>query len=99
MATMNQPKRTLLIITLLFLLASVLELGWLHLLSPLENRLLDRFVKLQAQSLQPDADIVIVDIDDYSLARMEEEVGNWPWPRAAHGELVQGIARQHPRAI
>jgi adenylate cyclase len=99
MATMKPPKQSLLIITLLFLLASVLELGWLHVLAPLENRLSDRFVTQQAQPLQPDAEIVIVDIDDYSLAHMESEAGSWPWPRAVHAELVQGIARQHPRAI
>lgn len=99
MTTMNTPKRSLLIITLLFLLASVFELGWLHVLAPLEHRLSDRFVKQQAKPLQPDSEIIIVDIDDYSLAKMQDEAGSWPWPRAVHGELVEGISKQQPKAI
>ncbi|MBI1173696.1 MAG: CHASE2 domain-containing protein [Sideroxydans sp.] len=86
-------------ITALFLLLAVIETGWLHALQPLENRLSDLFVRLQSQNLRPDPDIVIVDIDDASLARMQDVAGNWPWPRAVHGELVRGIARQHPAAI
>ena len=81
------------------LLLAVLETGWLHVLSPLENRLSDFFMRQQALGLQPDAGIVIVDIDDASLARMEAEAGSWPWPRAVHGEMVRGIARQRPKAI
>jgi adenylate cyclase len=83
----------------MFMLLALVELTWLHALAPLENRLSDRFVRQQAQNLTPDADIVIVDIDDASLARMQDTAGSWPWPRSVHGELVRGIARQHPKAI
>ena len=82
-----------------FLVLALLELTWLHALAPLENRLSDWFVRQQAQSLTPDADIVIVDIDDASLARMQDTAGSWPWPRSVHGELVRGIAKQQPKAI
>jgi predicted Zn-dependent protease len=30
---------------------------------------------------------------------MQDTAGSWPWPRAVHGELLQGITRQQPRAI
>jgi adenylate cyclase len=83
----------------IFIVLALVELTWLHALLPLENRLSDWFVHRQAQSLTPDADIVIVDIDDASLARMQETAGSWPWPRSVHGELVRGIARQQPKAI
>lgn len=86
-------------IGIVFLMLAMLELVWLQLLAPLEYRLSDRFVSMHAATLQPDPDIVIVDIDDASLARMQEVAGNWPWPRAVHGELVQGIAKRQPRAI
>ncbi len=92
-------RKSLSRIGIAFLLLAALELSWLHALAPLENRLSDLFVRQQAQGLQPDPDIVIVDIDDASLARMQETAGSWPWPRAVHGELVRGIARQQPRAI
>lgn len=96
---MKDSTRSLLRLSLPFLLLVLLETGWLHTLRPLENRLLDFFVRQQAQGLQPDPDIVIVDIDDASLARMQDAAGSWPWPRAVHGELVRGISRQKPRAI
>ncbi|HEY5995215.1 MAG TPA: adenylate/guanylate cyclase domain-containing protein [Gallionellaceae bacterium] len=92
-------NKLLLGVTALFLLLALVETAWLHGLLPHENRLSDFFVRLQAQGLQPDPDIVIVDIDDYSLARMESNAGSWPWPRSVHGEMVQGIARQRPAAI
>ncbi len=99
MQQMKDSSRKLLIITALFLLLAVFETGWLHALLPLENRLSDLFVRLQARDLQPDPDIVIVDIDDGSLTRMQQVAGSWPWPRGVHGELVRGIAKQHPAAI
>ncbi|MBI5890731.1 MAG: adenylate/guanylate cyclase domain-containing protein [Nitrosomonadales bacterium] len=83
----------------LFLALALIELTWLHAFSALEHRLSDWFVQQQAQGLQPDADIVIVDIDDTSLARMQDTAGSWPWPRSVHGELVRGISRQQPGAI
>jgi adenylate cyclase len=71
----------------------------LRLLEPLENGLSDAFVRQQARAVQPDPDIVLVDIDDASLARMSELADRWPWPRSVHGELAAGIAAQKPRAI
>ena len=71
----------------------------MHALRPLEHRLLDRFVRAQAAKLVPDPDIVLVDIDEKSLARMEKDAGRWPWPRVVHAELVEGLAAQKPRAI
>ena len=96
---MEHSKKTLLLITALFLLATTLEMSWLHALQPFENRLSDFFIRQQAHDLQPDPQIVIVDIDDASLARMQDVAGNWPWPRSVHGELVRGLAKQHPAAI
>ncbi|HZV63958.1 MAG TPA: adenylate/guanylate cyclase domain-containing protein [Telluria sp.] len=88
--------------SLLFLAALVLaalEMLVLHRLVPLENRVLDAFVRYHAAGMQPDPDIVIVHIDDTSFARMNDVAGAWPWPRSVHGELVQGMLRQHPKAI
>lgn len=43
--------------------------------------------------------LVIVDIDQRSLETMNDEAGSWPWPRSVHAQLIEGISRQHPRAI
>jgi adenylate cyclase len=89
----------LILVTLAVALAAMVELFSLHLLLPLENRLSDFFVKTCALGLQADPDIVIVDIDEKSMALMADEAGSWPWPRSVHGELVAGIERQRPRAV
>jgi adenylate cyclase len=68
-------------------------------LAPLENRVLDLFVRKQAAELAPDRDIVIVAIDDTSLTEMQDVAGSWQWPRSVHGELVAGLAAQKPKAI
>lgn len=85
--------------SLFFLLVIVGEMGWLHSLRTLDFRLSDAMVKQHAKGLTPDPDIVIISIDDGSLASMQDEAGKWPWPRAVHGELVEGIAKQMPKAI
>ncbi|MBI3221701.1 MAG: CHASE2 domain-containing protein, partial [Nitrosomonadales bacterium] len=72
---------------------------WLDAFATLDKRLSDFFVRQVAQQLSPDPDIVIVDIDEASLAEMQDAAGSWPWPRAVHAELLQGIARQQPRAV
>lgn len=77
----------------------IFELLVLKAFSPLENRLADFLLKQHAETTQPDPDIVIVDIDERSLALMSEEMGRWPWPRAIHADLLSGIARQKPEAV
>jgi len=75
------------------------DIFWLHTLASLENRLSDSMVARHALKSVPDADIVIVDIDERSLSLMADSVGRWPWPRSLHAELVEGIERQQPQAI
>ena len=94
-APKTADKQLSLRIGMIFVLLAALELLVLNTLSPLENWLSDAFVRMQAAQLSPDPDIVIVDIDDPSLAQMEDEAGRWPWPRAVHGELVREIGRAH----
>jgi adenylate cyclase len=85
--------------TLAIILLAASELLWLHWLRPLDHRLTDILVRQHAVQLKPDPDIVIVNIDDASLARMEPLVGSWFWPRSVHAEMVEGISRQAPQAI
>ena len=92
-------RRSLPLLALAVLAALALELLVLQWMKPLENRLLDSFVKMHAASLAPDPDIVLVDIDEKSLVEMEKEAGRWPWPRVVYADLVEGLAAQKPRAI
>lgn len=43
----------------------------------------------------PPPDIVIVAIDDASVAAM----GRWPWPRVVHSTLLERLAEARPRSI
>lgn len=46
-----------------------------------------------------DSSIVIVDIDNRTLRLYEADLGRWPWPRNAHGAMLEFIALTRPRAI
>jgi adenylate cyclase len=81
------------------LAAAALEILVLHAAQPLEHRLLDVFVKWHAARLAPDPDIVIVDIDERSLAKMQDAAGRFPWPRVVYAELLAGLMAQKPRAV
>lgn len=90
-------------LAILILLAFIVEIFWLRLFQPLENRFSDtliaRHAQMAATESQPDSDIVIVDIDERSLVTLADSAGRWPWPRAIHAELLQGIEQQKPRAV
>lgn len=91
-----KPRRAWLFGTLIL---AFLEIFVLHTQDTLQHKLSDLFVKIQANYLVPDQDIVIVEIDESSLTRMNEKAGSWPWPRSVHGELIEGIRQQKPKAI
>ncbi len=92
-------RRNLSLLAALVLVLGALELFLFHTLQPLENGLLDSFVRRQAAKLEPDPDIVLVAIDEKSLAAMEQEAGRWPWSRSVYADLIEGLSAQKPRAI
>jgi adenylate cyclase len=82
-----------------FVIAAGAEYLWLGWFEALERQFTDVFVAAQADNRKPDPDIVILDVDEASLAEVSDDAGRWPWPRSIHGEIVAGIARQKPKAI
>jgi adenylate cyclase len=92
-------RRSLALLALAVAAAFLLELLVLCWITPLENRLLDSMARLQAAGLAPDPEIVLVDIDERSLAALEQDAGRWPWSRAVYVDLIEGLAAQKPRAI
>jgi len=48
---------------------------------------------------KPDPDIVIVDINEASLAALAGEYGRWPWPRQVFGEFLEQVEQQKPKAV
>lgn len=100
MRDMNAPaKHRHIILALAIALLFICEMLWLKTFTGLENRLSDSMLARHALNIQPDEDIVIIDIDERSLAMMAESIGRWPWPRSIHAELLAGIAQQNPQAV
>lgn len=46
-----------------------------------------------------DSTIVIVDIDNRALRLYESDLGRWPWPRNAHGAMLEFIALGAPSVV
>ncbi|MET0046321.1 MAG: adenylate/guanylate cyclase domain-containing protein [Sedimenticola sp.] len=86
-------------LTLLFLLAVVFETGWLHSLRWFDLRLGDLMLHQHALGQRPDPEIVIVDIDEHSLAELSPLLGRYPWPRSVHAELIEGLVERGARVM
>lgn len=65
----------------------------------MRDKAFDFMVKYRVLQPKADADIVIVDINEASLAAFAKEYGRWPWPRQVLGEFVENIQAQNPKAI
>ncbi len=86
-------------------LAALLSFGVLvdasvfHVGANMKQKAFDFVVKHRIVTPKPDPDIVIVDINEASLAALAPEYGRWPWPRQVFGEFVEKLEAQKPRAI
>jgi len=92
-------QRASLVIFAIFAIGLLADAGWLHVLSRYDHRLSDSLLRIANSSHQPDPDIVMVVVDERSIAILGEEVDRWPWPREVFGEFAQAIATQKPAAI
>ena len=95
----SSVKQHFLIALAAVLLIAIFETLFLNSLDSLENQYSDYLQRTLAESQQPDKDIVIIDIDEKSLVKMAETEGRWPWSRAIHAELIEGLMQQQPSAI
>jgi len=83
----------------LFSVLIVADTAFLHLTTNMRQSAFDMMVRYRLVVPEADKDIVIVDIDEASLAAMSKEYGRWPWPRQVLGEFVEQIEKQHPQAV
>ena len=83
----------------LFSVLAVMDTAYLHFTADMKQSAFDAMVRYRLVVPKPDKDIVIVDINEASLAAMAKEYGRWPWPRLVLGEFVEQIEKQHPQAI
>jgi adenylate cyclase len=83
----------------IFTLAAVADVLTVNFVGGMKNTSFDAMVKFRFHVRPPAHDIVIVDIDEKSLAAMAGEFGRWPWPRQVFGEFVQNLERQKATAV
>ncbi len=83
----------------LFTLLILLDAGVFHVGENMRDKAFDFMVKHRVFQPKADPDIVIVDINEASLAAFAKEYGRWPWPRQVLGEFVENIQAQNPKAI
>jgi adenylate cyclase len=86
-------------IAALFSLLVVADYGRVGLTRIIDQRAGDGLLALNAGRRAASDRVIIVDIDQRSLELMNEQAGSWPWPRSVHGELIDQIAAQAPRAM
>jgi CHASE2 domain-containing sensor protein len=82
-----------------FTVLALADTAFLHLADNMKQGAFDMMVRYRLVVPKPDKDIVIVDINEASLAAMAKEYGRWPWPRQVLGEFVEQIEKQHPQAV
>jgi adenylate cyclase len=87
------------VLALLLSIAAAVDAYWYPWLGGLEARSFDLILRHRIAPAKPDPDIVIIDIDEASLAAMAEEYGRWPWPRAVLGEVLDALEEQGARAV
>lgn len=93
------PSRVVAVLVVLFslwVLADVFLLRWS---SGFAGASYDAMVRLRWVSAPADPRIVVVDIDEASLARMAPTFGRWPWPRDTLATALLFLERQGPKAI
>ncbi|MDD2914392.1 MAG: CHASE2 domain-containing protein [Gallionella sp.] len=83
----------------LFSVFAVLDTTVLYYTSEMRQAAFDTMVRYRLIVPEPDPDIVIVDINEASLAAMAKDYGRWPWPRQVLGEFVEQIEKQQPKAV
>ncbi|MFZ2301370.1 MAG: CHASE2 domain-containing protein [Gallionella sp.] len=83
----------------LFSVFAVLDATLLHFTGEMRQSAFDMMVRYRIVVPEPDPDIVIVDINEASLAAMSQDYGRWPWPRQVLGEFVEHLEKQQPKAV
>ena len=77
----------------------IADTAYFHKYDNMKQGAFDMMVRYRLNVPPADKDIVIVDINEASLAAMAKDYGRWPWPRQVLGEFIEGIEAQHPKAI
>lgn len=77
--------------------------AWNLLGRPLDNQLshqsFDLLMQQRPIAYPPDPEIVVLDIDETSLAAMSSQYGRWPWPRQVLSQVGEKLEAAGARAV
>jgi len=68
-------------------------------LSVFENKTIDARYRFYASPTSHTKDIIILEITEESIKRLEPVYGRWPWPRSVHGEVIEYLKADGAKAI
>lgn len=77
----------------------LLDVLVLQLTSGMARSSFDAMVRARVVAAAPDPRMVIIDIDEATLARMAPEFGRWPWPRDTLATVLDHVEKQQPAAM
>ncbi|PKN52776.1 MAG: molecular chaperone TorD [Deltaproteobacteria bacterium HGW-Deltaproteobacteria-13] len=77
----------------------LIDAGIFHVGENMRQKAFDFMVRSRLIVPKPDKEIVIVDINEASLAAMAKDFGRYPWPRQVFGEFLENIEAQNPKAV
>ncbi|HOD28193.1 MAG TPA: CHASE2 domain-containing protein [Syntrophales bacterium] len=77
----------------------LIDAGIFHVGENMRQKAFDFMVRSRLVAPEPDPDIVIVDINEASLASMAKDYGRYPWPRQVFGEFLENVKAQRPKAV
>jgi adenylate cyclase len=91
--------KTYLFLAAVFSLGIFIDAVFLHVTEKMQHAGFDLTLRYRIFAPKPDEEIIIVDIDEASLASMAKEYGRWPWPRQVLGEFLEHLEVQKPKAV
>lgn len=83
----------------IFTVIAVIDASTVNYFSGMRQTTFDLMLRMRLNVPKPDADIVIVDIDEKTLAAMAADYGRWPWPRQVLAEFLEEVNAQQPKAV
>ncbi len=77
--------------------------AWSLIWHPFDNQFahesFDLLMRHRPIAYSADPDVVVLDIDEASLAAMNAQYGRWPWPRQVLARVAQRLERAQVRAV
>jgi adenylate cyclase len=92
-------RRFYLVLALAFALAGAWDQFGHPFNTQLSHASFDWLMRHRPIAYAPDRDIVVLDIDEASLANLSPQYGRWPWPRQVLGEVATKLEAAGARAV